>query len=343
MSFRFFRRMKIAPGLTLNLSKSGLSASFGPRGAKATLGPRGVRTTAGIPGTGMYYTKHHSYGKSGAKGSGRRGTPVPAPEERLTLGFLQRLSVPREEQALLEGLKRLIRDDEPGALTQFRQATALPDGAFLAGFLALKEGHIEEAASLLGELARTQPRLGTVLEKYGVVLSLSLAITGHIQADLRLDRQSVLLGLVECHQLRRDWAAALACLQELRRLAPEDPVVLLSLCELVDEVYGDQRDAAQRVVRWTAKVSNDSEVHTALLLYKVRALRRLEMFDAARQTATVALRRKRGREEDLLMALRYERGLVYDALGQRARARRDFEEVYARQPDYEAVAMHLGQ
>jgi len=56
MAFRLFRRIKIAPGITLNLSKSGLSASAGVRGARVTLGPRGVRRTVGVPGTGISYT-----------------------------------------------------------------------------------------------------------------------------------------------------------------------------------------------------------------------------------------------------------------------------------------------
>jgi len=43
MSFRFWRRIKIAPGVTLNLSKSGGSLSLGPRGAKFTVGSRGKR------------------------------------------------------------------------------------------------------------------------------------------------------------------------------------------------------------------------------------------------------------------------------------------------------------
>ncbi len=54
--FRLFRRIKIAPGVTINVSKSGLSTSFGPKGAKVTVGRRGVRRTVGIPGTGVYYT-----------------------------------------------------------------------------------------------------------------------------------------------------------------------------------------------------------------------------------------------------------------------------------------------
>jgi hypothetical protein len=56
MPFRFFRRVRIAPGVTINLSKSGPSVSIGPRGAKVTLGHGRVRRTVGLPGTGLYYT-----------------------------------------------------------------------------------------------------------------------------------------------------------------------------------------------------------------------------------------------------------------------------------------------
>jgi Protein of unknown function (DUF4236) len=56
MPLRFFRRIRIAPGLTVNVSKSGASVSVGPRGAKLTVGRRGVRRTVGLPGTGLYYT-----------------------------------------------------------------------------------------------------------------------------------------------------------------------------------------------------------------------------------------------------------------------------------------------
>jgi hypothetical protein len=56
MPIRLFRRVHIAPGLSVNLSKSGASLSIGVRGAHVTFGPRGVRRTVGIPGTGLFYT-----------------------------------------------------------------------------------------------------------------------------------------------------------------------------------------------------------------------------------------------------------------------------------------------
>ena len=78
MAFRLFRRIKIAPGITLNLSKSGLSASAGVRGARVTLGPRGVRRTVGIPGTGISYTENSSLSGSSRK---RRSSSRPKDNE----------------------------------------------------------------------------------------------------------------------------------------------------------------------------------------------------------------------------------------------------------------------
>jgi hypothetical protein len=60
-NFRFYRRLRIFPGLSVNLSKSGPSLTVGVRGAHLTMGPRGVRRTVGIPGTGIYYTSQSGY------------------------------------------------------------------------------------------------------------------------------------------------------------------------------------------------------------------------------------------------------------------------------------------
>jgi hypothetical protein len=57
MRLRFFRRICIAPGVALNLSKSGVSTSLGTRGAHITLGHGKVRETVGLPGTGVYVTE----------------------------------------------------------------------------------------------------------------------------------------------------------------------------------------------------------------------------------------------------------------------------------------------
>ena len=68
MGFRFYRRISIAPGLSISIGKKGASVSVGPRGAKMTFGPNGARTSVGIPGTGIRYEKR--YGKMTQGGGG---------------------------------------------------------------------------------------------------------------------------------------------------------------------------------------------------------------------------------------------------------------------------------
>jgi hypothetical protein len=52
---RFWRRIKIFPGIFLNIGKKGISFSFGPKGIKYTKGTSGERVSVGLPGTGIYY------------------------------------------------------------------------------------------------------------------------------------------------------------------------------------------------------------------------------------------------------------------------------------------------
>jgi len=55
MAFRFQRRISLAPGVRLNISKRGVGLSVGPRGASLSMGPRGAHAHAGLPGTGLAY------------------------------------------------------------------------------------------------------------------------------------------------------------------------------------------------------------------------------------------------------------------------------------------------
>jgi hypothetical protein len=56
MGFRFYRRVRLFPGLSVNLSRLGPSLSVGVRGAHVTVGRRGVTRTVGLPGTGIFWT-----------------------------------------------------------------------------------------------------------------------------------------------------------------------------------------------------------------------------------------------------------------------------------------------
>ncbi len=68
MGFRFRRRVKLFPGLWVNLSKSGVSTSIGGKGITLNVGNKGTRATVGLPGTGLSYT------------TSTTSTPTQAPE-----------------------------------------------------------------------------------------------------------------------------------------------------------------------------------------------------------------------------------------------------------------------
>ena len=57
MGWKFFKRIKVLPGVTLNVSKSGVSISLGGKGMKLTIGPKHTTTTWSLPGTGLSYSK----------------------------------------------------------------------------------------------------------------------------------------------------------------------------------------------------------------------------------------------------------------------------------------------
>lgn len=52
--WNYRKRVNIAPGVTLNFSKNGVSTSVGPKGARLSFGPNGTYLNTSIPGTGLY-------------------------------------------------------------------------------------------------------------------------------------------------------------------------------------------------------------------------------------------------------------------------------------------------
>jgi len=314
MAFRFFRRKKLFPGVSVNLSKSGASLSFGPRGAKVTVGPRGVRKTVGLPGSGMYWTENSGYGKRRRSGNSAPPAPTVRPEDRLSLGFFKRLITPQNEEDFVDGMKQSVLGHENAALRHFEKATDLADAAFMAGLLYLKQERFDQAERHLKSAKAKSSRLGRNFDKYRVQAAASLAITEEVAAIIGPDVRGLLLALAEVRQHQGQPKDAIENLKQIYRRDRDDVVVRLSLAELLVEEGGSKRNC-QSVVRLAKGIENDSEIHGGLLLYKAKALRKLGLLTAARETLTKTLRRKEGRSDELLKALRYERALVYDELG----------------------------
>ena len=64
MAWKFRKRIKIAPGVTINVSRSGVSTTIGPKGASVNIGKKGTYLNTGIPGTGIYDRQKISGGAS---------------------------------------------------------------------------------------------------------------------------------------------------------------------------------------------------------------------------------------------------------------------------------------
>ena len=57
MGWRFQRRKKLTPGVTLNVGKRGGSLSLGRRGGRLNVGRRGATATVSLLVTGLSYVK----------------------------------------------------------------------------------------------------------------------------------------------------------------------------------------------------------------------------------------------------------------------------------------------
>lgn len=54
MAWKYRKRIKVAPGVTINVSRSGVSTTIGTKGASVNIGKKGTYLNTGIPGTGIY-------------------------------------------------------------------------------------------------------------------------------------------------------------------------------------------------------------------------------------------------------------------------------------------------
>ncbi|MCC5993827.1 MAG: hypothetical protein JJT99_15040, partial [Rhodobacteraceae bacterium] len=246
-----------------------------------------------------------------------------------------------EEKRFIDGIRALNDGDQDAALTALEEAGDLPDAAWMAGMIRLRreeldraKAHFERALARLGDL-------GTLFAKYEIAAQASLPITSDIFAHVFPRERGTRLALVEIAQLEGRHADAMTHIERLLQIDATDPVVLLSFAELALDTPND-RALMDRVVRATVHVENETPVDTAILLYRGRALAALGMPDAAINVFTLANRRRKDRPEGLLHQIRYDRAVLYEEAGQRARGRSEFERIYAVDPGFDDVAQRLG-
>ena len=336
MGFRFWRRKKIFPGITLNLSKSGASLSFGPRGAKYTIGARGQRISLGIPGTGLFYTE-----KIGKKKKLRK-TQNNQDADALSLSFFKRLVTPDSEAALIDGCRNFVLGKEFDAYTFFKKSLHIADGAFLAGVMALNFQEFENAAAYFEQAIAQSAELGECIQKYNITATMTLKITDYITVLTDSNMRGALLGIIEAYQALNKDDKAFPYLQKMLDLNPEDTAVKLSVCEYLMDRCSTDTVSMKTVITLAEGTENETAVHAGLMLCHGAALRKLGLPDAAAEILTKALRKKKNRPEELRTAIRYERALAYLDLKKVRKAQSEFEKIYTTDPHYLDVKEKLG-
>ncbi len=356
MPFRFFQRIRIAPGLRLNVSKGGISLSAGPRGAQFTFGTSGTRATAGLPGTGLHYTVHNPhkklFGQSSGRASNARGSRQTASEppqpELPSMGWFERLRADSSSKDFVDGWQAWSRGEIDTALEKFRAVSADADqgadAAWVSAVLHAQRDEDQQAIAMLQRALKHPDKLGKGCLAHEFTPKVQVSVTPQVDAMMVPTPTSTRLFLAELQQSVGNSKAALATLAQALSDSPDghaiDPVMLAAFGELAVEV-GD-RSAWHRFNLLAADLGNDTPVHTAVMFYRAKALFEQELYEAALSVLTPALRRKKDRDPELLRDLRFLRGRTYEALNKRAQARRDFERVYAEDPRYEGVGQALG-
>ena len=258
----------------------------------------------------------------------------------LNPGFFQRLMTPEIERDFIDGLRAMNENRIDDALATLENSADLPDSAWTAGMLRLKQEDFAAARRHLERALRDLPALGALYGNYDICARISIPVTAEVLAHVCPDEHGTLLALAEVEQFEGRPAEAIAYLDRLLELEPNDPVALASLAELALDNPGEH-SLMERVVKLTAGVPNETPVDTAILYYRAKALSALGLPDAAIKVLTLANRRRKNRPAALMRQIRYDRACLYEQTGRRAQARREFEKLYADDPEFEDVAQRL--
>jgi tetratricopeptide (TPR) repeat protein len=324
MSFRMRRSIKIAPGVRLNVSKSGVGASVGGRGGRYSVHSSGRRTVSAGGGVvpGVYYQKSVSGGGS---------QPGPASQPAAPSPKKPGLFAPKGEKQLYKAIEaqdvpaiRRVGDEHE----DFR----LPSYS-LAGLMILSNDPAD-AERLLDQAFATgeDPATDKFVSKY-LQTRLELPIAKGVTAELPVNRDAVGLALAELKQEHDDLAGAIDVVEQLEPTT----YAAISLAEL----YA-QTGRWDEVIELTEGMKNEDDASALLCVFRGQAFREQGFHDAAHEAFKEALR-SRSRAAPIRHLALTERAQNHLAQGKKAMARKDLERILAEDSDYEGVREQLAE
>jgi tetratricopeptide (TPR) repeat protein len=335
MGFRIQKSINIGNILRINISKSGIGYSTGIAGLRVGTGPRGPYFSADLPGSGLSYRKHFGGRRkadqrvSSTKAQAEASPEVPDPG----------LFAPGHEKELVKGLQAYQAGQFEPALEHFLAAASDEPGAAMmaASFLAQQEdGGRYRAIELLEKIVQSDEEFPTeLMQKYMASTEIAINITPNVTVEMPVNGLAATLLLVECYQAARRIREAIALLEEVEELSP-DPVLTLSLCELYDS-----REIWEGIIDHAQSSEPVDDVTLEIAIYYGRAMQEKGLHEAAISVFSKALRKKKDRSPQLLREAAYWRAISYQAQGKSSQAQKEFEILYAEDPNFRDVAQRL--
>jgi tetratricopeptide (TPR) repeat protein len=291
-----------------------------------------------LPGTGTYLQQSSGGGSHGK--SPQQAVETVDPAQLIPKpGRLASVA----ERAYHRGLVSYLGGEVTAALESFEWVIATdPSAASASLFAGVAANSIGDAPRAIKHLESVVGSANALPDRYqakflptSLSLTLAVRITDSISAAPAFGELAAALALAELYQNAGRLDEAIGLLQQLDDSLP-DPLVRLSLCDLL---YTDADYEA--VIETSAGVTNESDVEVETMHLRGAAFLATGQPTAAVETFTAALGKTSNREARLLNAVRYDRAIVLDQLGEPTRAREDFERVYAADPAFEDVKDRL--
>lgn len=331
--------MKIAPGVRLNFSKSGVSTTLGARGFTHTIGKRGQRTNIGLPGTGLSYSHRH---KAPTRSYTYASPPEPRSKDPLKISLSGLLFKSKGEKAFIRALQEFRNEDFKAAAAHLNAATKSPDTAFLQGLCFFVDEDYDAAIEHFKAALDGAETLGQVIEKYDQDISFRVNITDELRVRAGCDAIGIHFLLTEIHQAFERFDQARKHADALLKIDSTREEAIVSYADVVLSSENPTNDDLHRIVSLAAQIENEDAVSTIVFIYRARALSMLGLQDAAIDILTQAARRKKDRPQHILNQVVYERALLLHDTGKKARAKKDLEKIYASDPTFADVAERLG-
>jgi Tfp pilus assembly protein PilF len=333
MGFRFRRSIKLAPGVRLNLGAKSMGISAGRRGMRVGFNTRtGAYTSVGIPGTGLSYRSSLGSPAPRTSHSATPAGPVALPQETAepTNPFL----TPAPAKAVWSlGCLSMVLAAFALCLHPVVSVLVLVAGFFVGYLVDLSHEdtyrHVEAANR------RAQRAWEAILAQRP-----ETAI-----ADLEALRAAFPDNALLLHQLvlaraKTDLQDARELLDQWLQRYPTDVEALLllgALCRDQDDLKG-----ALAAYRTAAATAPDDATRAVAILHQSTIV-----LDSGRPDQAYELLRtldlRHQFPTDVLVALRYWRGLCQLRLGHKAQARQEWTRAAALDPTYEGLAEKLAE